>query len=139
MSTPRRLLPATIALLVLLSACATTPSRAADDPVDATPSAADLDADRVIRIEVKHDRADGGIATIYVQPVAGVRSSLGTIGVGESKVFSYIVEAATRTITLIAIDASGQAMMSRQTTVPRGAGLVWSLQVDSVRIRSDDG
>ena len=139
MSTPRRLLPATISLLVLLSACATTPSRAADDPVAATPSGADLDADRVIRIEVTHDRAGGGIATIYVQPVAGVRVSLGTIDVGETKVFSYVVEAATRTITLIAIDASGQAMMSRQTTVPRGAGLVWSLQVNSVRIRSDDG
>ena len=137
MSTPRRLLPATISLLVLLSACATTPSRAADDPVAATPSGADLAADRVIRIEVKHDRADGGIATIYIQPVAGVRVSLGTIGAGESKVFSY--EAETRTITLIAIDASGQALMSRQTTVPRGAGLVWNLQVNSVRIRSGDG
>lgn len=140
MSTFRRLMPASISLLVLLSACATTPSRGgADDPTAATTSGADPAEDGVIRIEVKHDRADGGIATIYVQPLAGVRASLGTIGAGESKVFSYVVEAETRTITLIAINASGQAMVSRQTTVPRGAGLVWSLQVNSVRIRSSGG
>ena len=131
----RRFLPsaAAVATLLLAAACA---SRSAGTSADAgAASASTAPAENVIPIEINHNRSDGGISTIYVEPAAGVRVTLGTISPGERKTFPYHVEAANRTLTLSAINASGQTMRSTQTTVPRGAGLTWDLQVNSIRIR----
>ena len=127
------------AILMFLAACATSPSATStgnETPGTAASSAGDRADDAIIPVEVNHDRFGAGTATIYIQPASGVRSTLGTISSGETKVFSYRVESANRNVTLSALDASGQTVTSRQITVPRGAGLVWSLQVNSIRVKS---
>lgn len=135
MSFGRFATPALAVLTVLVSAaCATKPAATSGDAAAAT-SAPNPAADNVIRVEVNHNRADGGIATVYIEPAAGVRLTLGTIGPGERKTFPYRVEAQNRTVRLSAINAAGQTMTSEQITVPRGAGLLWDLQINSVRVR----
>jgi hypothetical protein len=130
---------AAMALLVaVMAACATSPaatSGGAAPATDATPAIADPSADNTIRVEVNNNRSDAGTITVYIEPAAGVRTTLGTLGTGERKMFTYRVEAASRTVRLSAINASGQALASEQITVPRGAGLAWDLQINSVRIR----
>lgn len=130
---------AAITLLVALSAaCATSPSATGtgtDVAATPAPTTTDADAENVIRVEVNNNRPDAGTMTIYIEPAAGVRTTLGTLASGERKVFPYRVEAANRNVRLSAITSSGQTITSEQITVPRGAGLAWDLQINSVRVR----
>lgn len=122
-----------IALLILASgACATRSAGTADAGSSADAAAAD---DQNIRVEVNHNRPDGGTATIYIEPSAGSRQTLGTIAPGERKTFYYRVQAQTRSVRLSAINSTGQTLTTGQTTVPRGAGLVWDLQINSLRVK----
>ena len=118
--------------------CATSPAATSDD-AGATPARSTGQApanENVILVSVNHNRADGGIATIYIEPTAGgVRETLGTIEQGTTKTFSYSVLSQNRTVRLIALNALGQSMTSSEITVPRGAGLNWDLGVNSVRVR----
>jgi hypothetical protein len=122
------------AIVIANGACATRTagSDAAGQEAPATDAAVATD---VVRVEVSHNRADGGTTTVYIEPAAGVRQTLGTIAPGERKTFSYRVEAKNRTVTLSAINASGQTLRSSQITVPQGAGLAWDLQVNSLRLK----
>jgi hypothetical protein len=131
--TLRRFLPAVtaIALLAFLSACASKQAASSGE----APSVSTTAGENIMPIEVNHNRSDGGTTTIYVEPAAGVRHALGTISPGERKTFPYRIEAQNRTVTLSAINASGQTMRSTQITVPQGAGISWDLQVNSLRIR----
>ena len=125
-------------LVAVMAACATSPAATSGGAVpatDATPAVADEAAANTIRVEVNNNRPDAGTITAYIEPAAGVRTTLGTLGTGERKTFTYRVEAASRTVRLSAINASGQTLASEQITVPRGAGLVWDLQINSVRIK----
>ena len=127
-----------VALLVLgAGACATQGAATSGGEAGgaAQPASEAAAESNVIQVEVNHNRADGGIATIYIEPVAGVKLTLGTIAPGERKTFPYRVEAQNRTVRLSAINASGQTMTSSQITVPRGAGLLWDLQINSVRLK----
>ena len=112
---PQRLASrAAMALLVaVMTACATNPaatSGGAAPGTDATPAVADPAADNTIRVEVNNNRPDAGTITAYIEPAAGVRTTLGTLGTGERKTFTYRVEAASRTVRLSAINASGQTL-----------------------------
>jgi hypothetical protein len=121
-------------VLIADSACATRPAEADPEAQRASPAADAAVVNNVIRVDVSHNRADGGTTTIYIEPAAGVRQTLGTIAPGERKTFPYRVEAQNRTVTLSAINATGQTLRSSQITVPQGAGLVWDLQVNAIRI-----
>lgn len=126
----------TAMIAALLGACATSPAATSSGggaAADAAPATADP-VENTIRVDVNNNRADAGSVTIYIEPAAGVRSTLGTLGTGERKTFTYRVEAASRNVRLSAITASGQTMTSSMVTVPRGAGLTWDLQINSVRI-----
>jgi hypothetical protein len=128
----------TALLVTAVCACATSPSATSSGTGaagGAASASADPASDNVIRIDVNHNRSDGGTTTIYVEPAAGVRTTLGTIGQGERKVFEYHVEASNRNIKLIALNSMGQTMTSTPITVPRGAGVVWDLQINSIRTR----
>jgi hypothetical protein len=121
------------ATLAASSACATKP---AGDLADTQPPATNAAvASDLLQVEVNHNRPDGGTTTIYIEPAAGVRQTLGTIAPGERKTFPYRVEAKNRTVTLSAINASGQTLRSNQITVPQGAGITWDLQVNSLRLK----
>jgi hypothetical protein len=122
-----------VASVTVAGACATRP--AASDPAAQAPATDAAIASNVLQVEVSHNRADGGTTTIYIEPAAGVRQTLGTIAPGERKTFPYHVEAKNRTVTLSAINASGQTLRSTQITVPQGAGLFWDLQVNSLRLK----
>ena len=132
---PRRISALASAALVILAGTACASRQTAEQDPGAAVSAQDPAADAFIQVDVNHNRSDGGIATIYIEPAAGVRLTLGTINPGERKTFPYRVEAQNRTVRLLAINASGQTMTSSQITVPRGAGLTWDLQINSVRVK----
>ncbi len=128
--------PALATLVAIATACATSPAAdtgAAPAEGAAAPSAQTTDA--VMAIGVNHNRADGGIVTVYIEPAAGVRTALGTLEPGENKTFQYRVEAQNRNIRLISLNSSSQQMSSERITVPRGAGVYWDLQANTIRIR----
>ena len=121
--------------LIAAAGCATSP--AASDPAatgTGTPAASEAAAENTIAVTVTHNQPDAGITTIYVEPAAGVRTTLGTIEVGSTKTFVYRVESQNRRVALVALNSQGQQIRSEQITVPRGAGLAWNLQINSVRI-----
>ena len=115
-------------------ACASTASTT-DSPAAGSPATSQVSSDSTMLVSVTHNRSDGGVTTIYIEPVSGVRSTLGTIESGMTKTFTYRPEALNRQVRLIALNASGQALQSEVITVPRGAGIAWNLQANSVRIR----
>ena len=119
--------------LVLGVGCATAPAAGSSSEPSASTSAPASDS--TMSVSVTNNRVDGGAATIYVEPAAGVRTALGVVDPGSTKTFSYRVEAQNRQVKLIALNAAGQSMQSEQITVPRGAGRTWDLQINSVRVR----
>ena len=133
MSLRRFCIAGTIAFLVLTPGACASRSAGTADAGPATEGTA-TDAQN-IRVEVNHNRADGGIATIYIEPVAGSRQTLGTIAPGERKTFYYHVQAQNRSVRLSAINSTGQTLTTGQTTVPRGAALEWDLHINSLRVK----
>ena len=128
---------AVLGLIVLAAACATSPASTAGSPApvaDAGAAGAPT-SENVIAVTVRNNRSDGGLTTIYIQPVSGVRTNLGTVDIGETKNFSYNIDLQNRQVVLTAITAMGQQIQSERITIPRGAGLNWDLQINSIRIR----
>ena len=130
---------AMIALLaVLTAACATSPAATGSTGAaagDAASATADPAAENTIRVEVRQNRLDGGAMTVYIEPSAGVRTTLGMIDPGETKTFTYNAAGANRNVKLSALDATGRTTTSTAITVPRGAGLTWDIQVNALRIK----
>ena len=126
--------PVGLALTLALGiGCATTP--AASSSTEASASTSAPASDSTMNVSVVHNRADGGTTTIYIEPAAGVRTTLGTIDAGSTRTFTYRIQGQNRQVKLIALNALGQTLQSEQITVPRGAGLTWDLQINSVRVR----
>ena len=130
-----------LALLPGFTACATSPAATPETQAGAPPAAAtdQAAADNTMSVSVVNNRADGGTATIYIEPAAGVRTTLGTVDPGSTRTFTYRIEAQNRQVKLIALNAAGQTMESERITVPRGAGLSWDLQINSLRVRRPSG
>jgi len=126
-----------LSLALGMSGCASSPSVSESTPeTGGSASVADrAAADSTLPVSVTHNRSDGGITTLYIEPAAGVRGTLGTIEPGSTRTFSYRIQSATRQVKLIALNSMGQTLESESVTVPRGAGLSWDLQVNAVRIR----
>ena len=137
-----RVPPAALALALVLAftACATSPAASPEtDAGAAAPSTNQATSDGTMTVSVVNNRADGGAATIYIEPAAGVRTALGTVDPGATKSFTYRIEDQNRTVRLMALNALGQSLESERITVPRGAGLSWDLQINSVRVRRSSG
>ena len=128
----------TALLAILTTACATSPAATGSSGAaagEATPTTVDQATESMIRVEVRQNRLDGGAMTVYVEPAAGVRTTLGVIDPGETKTFTYNAAGANRNLKLSALDATGRTTTSTAITVPRGAGLTWDIQVNAVRIK----
>ena len=126
------------ALLASIAAgCATTPSATSSGggaAGGASPTTTDA-SDNTISVEVRLNDLNAGTTTVYIEPAAGVRTALGTIEPGQTKTFSFNATGTSRNVKLVALNASGQSKTSSSITVPRGAGLTWDLQINSVRIK----
>ena len=123
-------------LAMVTVACATSSS--ATPSGNAGPAgvpATDQASDNVVPVSVTNNKLGGGTTTIYIEPSAGVRATLGTMDAGSTRTFSYRIDGQSRQVRLYAIDAQGQTVMSEMITIPRGAGLSWDLQINSVRVR----
>lgn len=128
----------TALLAILTAACATSPAATGSSGAaagEATPATVDQATENMIRVEVRQNRLDGGAMTVYVEPAAGVRTTLGVIDPGETKTFTYNAAGANRNLKLSALDATGRTTTSTAITVPRGAGVTWDIQVNAVRIK----
>ena len=78
---------------------------------------------------------NAGTTQVYIEPAAGVRTALGTLDPGQTRTFSFNAVNASRNVRLIAINAAGVSRTSESITVPRGAGLTWDIQVNTLRVK----
>ena len=138
MSTRRLSRLAFAALLAsLAAACATSPAAtnsgggAAGSAAPATSDA----ADNTIRVEVRLNDLNAGTTQVYIEPANGVRTALGTLDPGQTRTFTFNAVNSNRTVRLVALNAAGTSKTSDPITVPRGAGLSWDIQVNSLRLK----
>ena len=129
---------AVVALLASLTAgCATSPAATNSGggaAGGAAPTTSDA-ADNTIRVEVRLNDLNAGTTQVYIEPANGVRTALGTIDAGQTRTFTFNALNANRTVRLVALTAAGGSKTSDSITVPRGSGLSWDIQVNSVRLK----
>ena len=124
-------------LLASVAACATSPSATSSGggaAGGAAPASSDA-ADNTISVEVRLNDLNAGTTQVYIEPSNGVRTALGTIDPGQTRTFSFNAVNSNRTVRLVALNAAGASKTSDPITVPRGTGLSWDIQVNSLRLK----
>jgi hypothetical protein len=124
-------------LASLVAACATSPAATnsgGGTAGGAAPTSADA-ADNTIRVEVRLNDLNAGTTQVYIEPANGVRTALGTVDPGQTRTFSFNAANSNRTVRLVALNATGASKTSEAIIVPRGAGLTWDIQVNSLRVK----
>ncbi len=126
-----------VLLASLAAGCATSPAatNSGGGAAGGTPPVSDAAAENTIRVEVRQNDLNAGTTTVYIEPAAGVRTALGILDPGQTRTFSFNAANANRNVKLIALNAAGVTKTSESITVPRGAGLTWDLQINSVRLK----